>query len=109
MKYEILKYLTEKGKEPYSEWINSFKDKTIKARISKRILSIGDGNFGDHKYLSDGVYELRCHFGSGYRIYYGKDGDKIILLLCGGDKSTQVKDVIKAKEYWQDYLEDKNG
>ena len=107
--YELINYKNKKGKEPYYEWISSFKDKVTKARIQKRIFQVGFGNFGDCKYLSEGVYELRLHFGSGYRIYYGKDGDKIILLLCGGDKSSQTKDIEKAKEYWQEHKENRDG
>jgi len=66
------------------------------------------GNFGDCKPVSAGVFEFRLHFGSGYRIYYGKDGSTIILLLCGGDKNTQNRDIKKAKQYWKDYQEQKN-
>ncbi|MCA9840312.1 MAG: type II toxin-antitoxin system RelE/ParE family toxin [Trueperaceae bacterium] len=63
-----------------------------------------DNHFGDIEPVSDGVFELRFHFGPGYRIYYGKDGDKVIILLCGGIKKSQKRDIAKAKEYWEDYL-----
>ena len=61
------------------------------------------GNFGDCKTISDGVSELRIHYGPGIRIYYAKTGNKVILLLCGGDKGSQKKDIDKAKEYLKDY------
>lgn len=61
------------------------------------------GNFGDCKSISEGVCELRIHYGPGIRIYYGKIGKKVILLLCGGDKGSQTRDIIKAKEYLKDY------
>lgn len=63
------------------------------------------GNLGDYKSLGEDLYELRLHFGSGYRIYYGELEDIIILLLCGGDKSTQSRDIIKAKNYFKEYKE----
>jgi len=61
------------------------------------------GNFGDSKALQEGVCELRIHYGSGIRIYYGKVGNRVVLLLCGGDKGSQKRDIAKAKEYWKDY------
>ncbi|MFN5352193.1 MAG: type II toxin-antitoxin system RelE/ParE family toxin [Alphaproteobacteria bacterium] len=108
MLYEVLKYKNTSGKEPFEDWIGSIKDTTTSIRIEKRIELIRNGNFGDYKHLENGVYELRFHFGSGYRVYYAKDGNKIIILLCGGDKSTQTKDIIKAKKYYKDYLQRQN-
>jgi putative addiction module killer protein len=61
------------------------------------------GLFGDWKSVGDGVYELRIDYGPGYRVYYGQDGDILILLLSGGDKATQRKDIEKAHDYWKDY------
>lgn len=63
------------------------------------------GNLGDHHSVGEGVSELRFSFGPGYRIYYGIEDKKIILLLCGGDKSTQKRDIKKAIQYWKDYKE----
>lgn len=71
-------------------------------RIRKRILRIEDGNLGDYKSLGDGVFELRFFFGAGYRVYFGIIGETVVLLLCGGDKSTQNKDIKKAKEIWKE-------
>jgi len=61
------------------------------------------GNFGDCKSLGDGVFELRMTFGPGYRVYFGREGEQVIVLLCGGDKSTQDKDIGRAKAAWTDY------
>ncbi|MDM8539334.1 type II toxin-antitoxin system RelE/ParE family toxin [Desulfobacterales bacterium HSG17] len=88
------------GKEPFSEWINSLPMKE-RARIFTRLDRIETGNMRDYKYIGEGVSELRFHFGPGYRIYYGEIDNIIILLLCGGDKSSQQKDVKKAKQYWK--------
>ena len=62
-----------------------------------------EGNFGDHSHVGQGVWELRIHYGPGYRAYYGEDGPVIVLLLCGGDKSTQKRDIRKAHEFWAEY------
>ena len=63
------------------------------------------GNFGDHRPVGEGVWELRFDFGSGHRIYFVEEGEVIVILLCGGDKSSQVKDIKTAKIYWQELLE----
>lgn len=62
------------------------------------------GNFGDYRFLGNGVYELKIDLGPGYRIYLGRESDVILILLCGGDKKNQRKDIIKAKKLWQDYV-----
>jgi putative addiction module killer protein len=76
---------------------------TIQAKIISPLNRVASGNLGDYKSVGKGVFELRIDYGSGYRIYFGQIGNTIILLLCGGDKSTQKKDIIKAQDYWQDY------
>ena len=105
---KIEHYSTISGKVPYEEWIDSLKDRIFRARINKRIDNVENGHFGDTSPVGEGVQELRFFFGPGYRVYYGIDEDVIVLLLCGGDKSTQSKDIKKAKEYWNDYKESKN-
>ena len=62
------------------------------------------GNYGDYKLVGDGVLELRFRFGTGYGVYFGEDGDTVVALLCGGDKSTQERDIERAKTYWKEYL-----
>lgn len=101
---EILTYKTKDGKCPFDIWMNSL-DNSMKVRVSKRIERIEEGNYGDYKKLDNELSELRFKFGSGYRIYFAEVDNIIIILLCAGDKSTQVKDIEKAKEYLQDLKE----
>ena len=104
MVQEILQYQTAKGKRPFGEWLLSLKDKSVRARILARLDRLILGNFGDTRRVGTGVWELRFHFGPGYRVYFGLDGDKIVILLCGGDKSGQWRDIQHAQECWTDYL-----
>lgn len=97
-------YETIDGKKPFIEWLDSVKDKSVRYRIKERLDRISLGNLGDHKVVRDGVSELRFTFGAGYRVYYAEENNKIILLLCGGDKSSQKQDIKEAVAYWQDYL-----
>ena len=71
--------------------------------IDRRIYRLEQGNFGDHKFCRDGVWELRVDVGTGYRVYYAIEGNDIILLLCAGDKRTQDTDITRACSYWQDW------
>lgn len=103
---EIELYALPSGKEPFTEW-ESHLSRDVQAIVSARLARIRSGNFGDSKSISNGVYELRIQYGPGYRIYYGKRGKTIIILLCGGDKSTQKRDIRKAKEFWEDCLDSK--
>lgn len=96
----INEYVTLDGKSPYADWLNALKDKKTKAIIIGRVDRLELNNFGDSKSVGDGVYELRIAYGPGYRVYYAKDGKNIYLLLSGGDKSTQSKDIKLAKKYW---------
>lgn len=100
---EIRNYLTVDGKNIFDEWLDSLRDRRAKAKIRARLDRVEDGNLGDCKSVAEGVFELRIDYGPGYRIYFGKENIIIILLLCGGDKSTQKQDVDKAQEYWKDY------
>lgn len=100
-------YLTEQGISPFSKWLNSLKDIQAKAKIRIRLDRLSLGNLGDCKSVGNGVYELRIDYGPGYRVYFGQDGDVIIILLCGGDKHSQQADIHKACAYWQNYKERK--
>ena len=104
LKNKLEIYVTPDGKQPFVEWLEELKDKKTRYRIKERLDRIALGNFGDHKLITNGVYELRLTFGSGYRIYYGIENENIIILLCGGDKATQKKDIKRATEYLKDYL-----
>ena len=101
--YKISIYTTDEGKIPFLEWLNSIKDLKIQRRIKLRIDRLIDGNFGDTKSVGDKLYELRLFFGAGYRIYYTIEDNVLVILFTGGDKSTQTKDIEKAKAYLQDY------
>ena len=93
-------YFIEKTSE-FDKWLKKLKDFKAKAKILFRIQKIEtDGHFGDFKPVGDGVSELRVNFAKGYRVYYAEKDGRIILLLLGGDKSTQQKDIKKAKEIW---------
>lgn len=100
---EIVHYQEENGRVPFREWVSTLRDKIAKARINARLSQIEFGNLGDCKPVGDGVTELRIHVGAGYRVYCGRHGDHWIILLCGGDKSSQQKDIARAKEFWADW------
>ena len=101
---ELVIYQTDTAKEPFSSWLSDL-DSTIRGRIRSRLDRIEQqGYYGDYKSVGDGVYELRFFFGSGYRVYFAEDGDTIVLLLSGGDKDSQNKDIVQAKVYWKHYL-----
>ena len=82
----------------YRQWFESLRDRQARARIGVRLLRLQDGNPGQHRVLSDGVVEMKIDYGPGYRVYYTFKGKTLILLLCGGDKSTQSKDIRLATE-----------
>jgi len=100
---EIQRYLAPNGKSPFAEWFESLRDIKAQARIIARLNRVAAGNLGDYRSLGDSVFELKIDYGPGYRVYFGQIGKTIILLLCGGDKSTQNRDIRQAKLYWQDY------
>lgn len=99
-------YETNSGKQPYKLWLDKL-DKTIQVIITARITKLRRGNFGKFKPIRNGVYELIIDHGAGYRIYYGKLTDILVLILLCGDKSTQNRDIEKALQYWQEYKENK--
>ena len=101
--YEIRHYLTIDDRDVYLEWLRKQRDTTAKLAIVRRVNRIELGNFGDHKFCRDGVWELRIDVGAGYRVYYAMAGKEIVLLLCGGDKRTQEADIERACGYWQDW------
>ena len=98
-------YRTPNGKEPFAEWYDTFRDLNLQSRIDKRLDQMANGNWGDYRSVGAGVFELRFHFGPGYRIYFGEVDNTIVLLLCGGTKSSQTRDIARAKEYWAQYKE----
>ena len=102
---EIETYRTQNGREPFTEWFSAIQDTSTQTRIRARLDRLEKGNFGDCASVGAGVFELRLHFGPGYRIYFGEMDKTIVLLLCGGDKSTQARDIQRAKTYWLEHKE----
>ena len=106
---EVRRYSTNEGKVPFDEWINSLRDTKAKSRIDLRLERIKLGNLGDFRSVGEGVCELRIDCGPGYRVYFGQIENIIVILLLGGDKSTQNRDISKAIEYWNDYRSQENA
>jgi putative addiction module killer protein len=100
---ELRYYQTAAREQPLVEWLLDLQDRQARTRIEARLARVAVGNFGDVEPVGEGVMELRIDWGPGYRIYFARLGQVVILLLCGGDKRTQQKDIKRAKEYFQDY------
>jgi len=100
----IREYLTAEGRSPFREWLDTL-ELPVRARVQARIFRFELGNLGDHRSVGAGVWEARLAFGPGFRIYFGQAGQQLILLLLGGDKSTQKRDIRLAKRYWAEFLE----
>src|SRR6187549_2513820 len=101
--HEIHYYQTAAGKRPFVEWLAGLTDRQARARITARLARVAAGNFGDVETAGEGVLELRIDWGPGYRVYFSRVGQAIVLLLCAGDKRTQQKDIKHAKDYFEDY------
>ncbi|MEH1934644.1 MAG: type II toxin-antitoxin system RelE/ParE family toxin [Nostoc sp.] len=101
---QIIIYANQDGYEPFEEWMDNLSDQQGKRRILQRLRRLEQGNYGDVAPIGDGLSELRMFFGSGYRVYFGEDAENIVVVLCGGDKSTQNQDIKDAKAYWKEYL-----
>ena len=100
---EVFRYQTKDDKEPLTGWLASLRDKQAHARILVRLKRLEARNFGDCNSVGNGVQELREHHGAGYRIYFGRHGAKVVILLCGGSKKSQATDINTAKTYWEDW------
>lgn len=100
---ELFRYQRDDGREPFTEWLNGLRDKVAQARIRIRLRQVQAGNFGDSEPVGEGVIELRVHVGAGYRVYCGRHGKTVVLLLCGGNKGSQVADIKRAKELWSEW------
>ncbi|MBE2202723.1 MAG: type II toxin-antitoxin system RelE/ParE family toxin [Chthoniobacterales bacterium] len=101
---QVIIYADENGKEPFKEWLYGLRDVDGRKRILARLSRLAQGNFGDCASVGDGVSELRMFFGPGYRVYFGEHDGAVVVLLCGGDKSSQSRDIEQAKTYWKEYL-----
>ena len=101
--FDLLDYQMADGRDPFKEWLADLADRQARARVAVRVQRMAAGNFGDHKPLSDGVWELKIDHGPGYRVYYAQAGRRVLLLLVGGDKRRQQADIATAVRYWQDW------
>ncbi len=101
---QVNEYIDENGRSPFREWLLTLRDMQLRTRIRIRINRLRLGNFGDCRFVGNGVYELKMAFGPGYRLYFGRESDVVVILLCGGVKKSQQKDIEKAKRLWQDYI-----
>ncbi|MCU0783404.1 MAG: type II toxin-antitoxin system RelE/ParE family toxin [Verrucomicrobia bacterium] len=87
---------------PFEDWLDDLDDKRAVARVLARLARVRQGNPGDCKSVGEGVSELRVDYGPGYRVYFGQRGQTVVVLLCGGDKRTQDRDIRLAKQYWRE-------
>lgn len=109
MAFVVREYIDGSGRIPFREWLGDL-DTVTRARVQARIVRFELGNLGDHKEVGDGVWEARLDFGPGYRLYFGRKGREVVLLLTGGNKKSQRADIRRAKEFWTEYLkEQRNG
>jgi len=99
----LREYVKPDGKVPFREWLHGLRDIQARAKIRVRLNRVRLGNFGDTRPVGGGVSELRIPYGPGYRVYLARSGHTVVLLLCGGDKATQRRDISAAQDYWLDY------
>ena len=104
--YFLRNYQSDDGKDPFKQWILRLRDRRARARINVRLRRIEEfGQFGVYRHVGEGVHELKFDFGPGYRVYFGLDGETVVILLGGGDKSTQRQDIAAALQRWKEYLD----
>ncbi|MCX6594461.1 MAG: type II toxin-antitoxin system RelE/ParE family toxin [Acidobacteria bacterium] len=95
-------YRRANGKRPFVDWVTNL-DPASEAAIVRRLDRVRSGNLGDYKSVGKGVFELRVNWGPGYRVYFGRDGGRLVIVLAGGDKSSQSSDITLAQRYWMEY------
>lgn len=100
---KIIVYQNAAGKEPFTDWLSGLRDPTTRRRILRRLHALESGHFGDVRSVGNGINELRFFFGAGYRVYFAEDGETLVILLCGGDKDSQARDIQRARLYWEEY------
>jgi putative addiction module killer protein len=101
---EIKKLELQNGLVPFDEWFDSLRDQRMQVAVDARLARVRAGNFGDHKSVGGGVFELRIACGPGLRVYYGSHGQKIVVLIGGGDKRSQSRDIRRAQQLWQQFI-----
>jgi putative addiction module killer protein len=100
---EVLHYLTDDGADLYQDWLDRLRDLRARVAVDRRVERLTRGNFGDHRFCRDWVWELRIDVGPGYRVYYAQAGSTLVLLLCGGDKRSQDRDIAQVVACWDDF------
>jgi putative addiction module killer protein len=106
--FDVRYYVAANGEEPFAEWFAEL-DAGASAKIARVLTRMEQGNLSNVKGVGEGVLEFRIDFGPGYRVYFGRDGETIIVLLTGGTKKRQQRDIDAARAYWQDYKQGKRG
>jgi len=109
LKLKLREYLSESGRSPFNDWLLGLRDLRARARVEIRLDRVRLGNLGDHASLGNSVFELRIFYGPGYRVYYSLEHDNVVLLLLGGTKGTQKRDIKTAKAYLHDYRRRESG
>lgn len=99
---KLVVYVTKEGKSPFEHWFDKL-DTAAALKVRTALARIETGNLGDVKPVGQGVSERRIPFGPGYRVYFGQEGATLVILLCGGTKKRQAKDIEHAKAFWDDY------
>lgn len=102
MRIKIESYITKEGVEPFAKWFNTL-NAIAAAKVTTALYRMELGNFSNVKSLGEGIHEYKIDFGPGYRIYFGQDGEELVILVGGGSKKQQDKDIHKAKLYWKEY------
>jgi len=105
---EIRYYVAADGRQPFAEWFADL-EAVARAKVTRAIARLEQGNISNVKSVGEGVLEVRIDFGPGYRIYFGRDGEALVILLTGGTKKRQQRDIDAAHAYWQDYKQRKRG
>ena len=105
---EIRYYVAAGGRQPFAEWFAEL-EADARAKVTRAIARLEQGNFSNVKSVGEGVLEYRIDFGPGYRVYFGRDGEMLVILLTGGTKKRQQRDIDAAHSFWQDYKQSKRG
>jgi putative addiction module killer protein len=105
---EIRYYVAAEGQQPFAAWFADL-EAVLRAKVTRAIVRLEQGNFSSVKSVGEGVFEYRIEFGPGYRVYFGQDGPALVILLIGGTKKRQQRDIDAGHTYWQDYKQSKRG
>jgi putative addiction module killer protein len=105
---EIRYYVAAGGQMPFADWFTDL-EAVARAKVTRALVRLEQGNFSNVKSVGEGVVELRIEYGPGYRVYFGRDGETSVILLTGGTKKRQQRDIEAAHAYWQDYKQSKRG